>query len=311
MKFRPTPSDALRGLLLVFCLAAILVFSAASCVSEKNVDSNNSQKFLDEEWQDAINTGTAQHEPDSKIAATSSSLKLNFDCPWDDRLENEDDALPITWVDLPPGSFKMGCSYGDVYCHTSEKPRHPVMIPSFEMTQTEITQHQFESVMGYNPTNFCQCDDCGVDGISYQMAYDFCRAVGARLPTEAEWEYAARAGTTTRFYCGDDFSCLENIAWFENNSSSAPAVVGLLEPNNFGLFDMLGNLHEYVSDYYLDNYYSESPYFDPQGPPEGSAHSLRGAGFESPEVGLRVSYRHELDPSPYPVDGVRCARNIE
>jgi formylglycine-generating enzyme required for sulfatase activity len=176
----------------------------------------------------------------------------------DDTSTMDDDSTPIdpglVWIPIPSGIFTMGCSPNDTKCLDNEQPPHTVNVSSFEMTETEITQAQYEAVMGDNPSSFTSCGgDCPVETVDWNQAKAFCEAVGGRLPSEAEWEYAARAGTTTKYYCGDDASCLEGIAWY--NASCTNFVKGKT-PNYFGLYDMLGNVWEWVEDCYHDDYTS-------------------------------------------------------
>jgi formylglycine-generating enzyme required for sulfatase activity len=115
-------------------------------------------------------------------------------------------------VAIPGSSFETGCSRDDADCLDEENPRHPVTVDGFFMTETEITQRQCEWATGKRPSYFSGCPDCPVESITRQEARDLCEAIGGRLPSDAEWEYAARAGTTTRYYCGDDAACLDSIA---------------------------------------------------------------------------------------------------
>ncbi|MCZ7584885.1 MAG: formylglycine-generating enzyme family protein [Deltaproteobacteria bacterium] len=166
----------------------------------------------------------------------------------------------------------MGCSPGDEDCPADEKPAHTVVLTKdFEMMTTEVTQAQFEYVMGSNPSFYEDCPNCPVEHMTHPEAKEFCELVGGRLPTEAEWEYAARAGTTTRFTCGDNPSCLIDIAWYseEQGDLDWPQEAGQLEPNAWGLYDMIGNLAEYVNDWCGPDYYSTRP--DPDVDPGGTS----------------------------------------
>jgi hypothetical protein len=121
----------------------------------------------------------------------------------------------LLWVSIPAGAFYMGCSPGDTQCLSSESPRHLVTVSAFRMTETEITQAQYEHVTGSNPSYFTDCPDCPVEQVDWYQAKTFCEAIGYRLPSEAEWEYAARAGTETPWTCVDSMSsCLGDIAWY-------------------------------------------------------------------------------------------------
>jgi formylglycine-generating enzyme required for sulfatase activity len=117
----------------------------------------------------------------------------------------------------------------------------------------EVTQDQYEAVIGSNPSEYLFCGDCPVEGVTWNEETAFCQAIGGRLPSEAEWEYAARAGTTTKYYCGDSSSCLDGIAWhMEAGMRTHP--VAMKTANAFGLYDMLGNVWERVDDCFNSSY---------------------------------------------------------
>ena len=179
---------------------------------------------------------------------------------WTDTVDSpaEPDAqeLPpgLVWISIPAGMFEMGCSLRDTECESAEEPHHTVTVPAFQMTETEITQAQYEAVTGETPSYFVGCPDCPVEQLNWHEAKAFCEAIGGRLPSEAEWEYAARAGTTTRYYCGDDAACLDGIAWYGVNSGSTTHAVKGKAANAFGLYDMLGNVRECMEDCWHWNY---------------------------------------------------------
>lgn len=159
----------------------------------------------------------------------------------------------LIWVPVPAGSFEMGCPPGNDDCHSSDSPSHTVHVSAFEMTQTEVTREQFNSVVGSKNRENNECPTCPIENIDWYDAKAFCEAAGGRLPSEAEWEYAARAGTTTKYYCGDHECCLLDIAWFASNSEELQPVAQK-KANTFGLYDMLGNVREWVEECYHKNY---------------------------------------------------------
>ena len=172
-------------------------------------------------------------------------------------------------VVIPAGSFMMGSRsrflFGSDGKNPEEKPQHLVKVPSFLMGKTEVTQGQWKSVMGSNPSRFTECGDvCPVEQVSWNDVQDFIRKLNQltgqnyRLPSEAEWEYAARAGTTTEWsFAGEELK-LRDYAWYSQNSGGKTREVGQKLPNTFGLFDMHGNVGEWIQDCWHENY-AEAP----------------------------------------------------
>jgi formylglycine-generating enzyme required for sulfatase activity len=157
---------------------------------------------------------------------------------------NAKDGLRYVWI--PPGSFTMGCSKGDTECSGDEKPPHAERISNgFWLGQTEVTQAAWKRVSGgTNPSHF-NGDQLPVDSVDWNPATDYCKAIGGRLPTEKEWEYAARAGTT-----GPRYGAIDSVAWYNGNSGKTTHSVALKQPNASGLYDMLGNVWEWTADNY-------------------------------------------------------------
>ena len=187
----------------------------------------------------------------------------------------------IEMVFISGGTFQMGCTPEDAECYSNESPRHSVTLSSFEIGKYEVTQGQWEEVMGSNPSYFDTCgDNCPVEQVSWNDTQKFIITLNSqtgqsyRLCTEAEWEYAARAGTETKWYCGNDESCLDNIAWYSYNSERKTHPVGTKSSNAWGLYDMSGNVYEWVEDWF--DYYSSNSVTDPAGPVSGSYRVLRG-----------------------------------
>ncbi len=180
------------------------------------------------------------------------------------------DGLP--YVFISPGTFSMGCSPGDDQCDDDEKPPHPVTITKgFWIGQTPVTQEAYLRVTGKSPSKF-KGSNLPVEQVSWDDAAGYCRAVGLRLPTEAEWEYAARAGSASASYGN-----LDDIAWYAGNSSARTHTVGQKLPNAWGLYDMLGNVWEWTADWYDKDYYSRRVDLDPAGPMTGTTGSCGAA----------------------------------
>ena len=191
----------------------------------------------------------------------------------------------IEFVTVPSGEFQMGQSVGSGW---DELPIHRVVISrAFQMGKYEITQKQFATVMLTNPS-YHKGDDLPVENVSWEDAQQFVTQMTAnlkdgyqyRLATEAEWEYACRAGTT-----GNIPYNLDEYAWYSGNSGGNTHTVGTKKPNPFGLYDILGNVEEWVQDWYDENYYKycvdHGIVTDPPGPTSGTHRVYRGGGYES------------------------------
>ncbi|MEM7454135.1 MAG: SUMF1/EgtB/PvdO family nonheme iron enzyme [Planctomycetota bacterium] len=181
-------------------------------------------------------------------------------------------------VYISPGSFVMGGeSEEDGRFECVEVPMHEVQLTrGFYLGIYEVTQAQFEAVMGANPSRSTIDADCPVDNVSEADALSFCgklaeqTGLDVRLPTEAEWEYASRAGSDAKWFFGDDPSEIGEYAWYRDNSDARSHPVGQKLPNHWGLYDIYGNVNERISDKYARNYYAESPAVDPTGPSQGT-----------------------------------------
>ena len=258
------------------------------------------------------------------------------------KLPKKTDKYGITMIKIPAGSFMMGnskpcsqesytgtckaeddpftkkiesskpCTKKGLKCPggTNEYPYHKVTLSSFWMAQTEVTQKQYYKVMGNNPSKY-QSDQLGyrsennpVENVNWHEAKRFCEKLGYRLPTEAEWEYAVRAGTT-----GDYYGSLNRIAWYQKNSNNQTHPVAKKSPNSFGLYDMSGNVSEWVNDWYGEDYYKVSPKNNPQGPRNGHSRVLRGGSFNFLSYFFRSSFRSlSLPDFRHYTYGFRCAQ---
>jgi len=210
----------------------------------------------------------------------------------------------LTYVLITAGTFQMGCSADDSACKDEEKPAHSVnLTKDFWIGQTPVTQAAYKKVMGVNPSVF-QEDQAPVEHVAWTDADAYCKAVGMRLPTEAEYEYAARGGSTEARY-----GAINDIAWdFGNSGGLKPREVKLKQPNAYGLYDMLGNVWEWTADWYGP--YSDASATDPTGPPSGKERSERGGSWFNGPLDIRVSSRdHHLPDYWYTDVGFRCAGN--
>jgi formylglycine-generating enzyme required for sulfatase activity len=201
------------------------------------------------------------------------------------RLEETTNSIGMEFVPIPAGEFVMGSPDSDGEARETEKPQHKVIISRpFYLGKYVATQAQWEAVMGNNPSRFKGRSN-PVEMVSWDDVQEFIRKLNEkegtdkyRLPTEAEWEYAARAGTTSVYSFGDDFEDLERYGWYDDESGSTHPV-GQKEPNGWGLYDMHGNVNEWVLDWY--GRYPGSPATDPQGPASGVDRIYRGGAGRS------------------------------
>jgi formylglycine-generating enzyme required for sulfatase activity len=207
----------------------------------------------------------------------------------------------MEFVLIPAEEFQMGSN--DTQAFANEQPVHTVRLTKpFYLGTYEVTQAQWEAVMGNNPSHFKGDSALPVESVSWQDAQEFIRRLNARergtafyrLPTEAEWEYAARAGSTTAYSFGNSAGDLGRYAWHEANAGENTHPVGQLQPNAWGLYDMHGNVWEWVQDWYGN--YSHGTAVDPAGPSSGSARVNRGGGWDSDARACRSALR--IDGAP-------------
>ena len=200
------------------------------------------------------------------------------------------DNAPNGMVFIKGGCFVMG----NDYTQEDEKPEHEVCLNDFYMDKFEVTQARWENLMGFNPSKFIGAD-LPVEQVNYENVQKFIKkSDGAcRLPSEAEWEYAARGGADKRYFWGNMVN--ENYTWYEDNSDQSTHPVGSKAPNQYGLYDMMGNVWEWVNDWY-EPYYKIRTKDNPIGPQAGESKIVRGGSFTSSAGALRITNRVWLHP---------------
>lgn len=236
----------------------------------------------------------------------------------------------IEMVRLPAGRFIMGDE------NEVDAQPHEVAVGSFYIDKYPVTQQQYKKVMAENPSRW-KAEENPVEQVRWSDAVKFCNARsvkeglrpcydlqtwqcnfdadGYRLPTEAEWEYACRAGTTTMYFFGNDLSKLSDYAWLDENSGGKPRPVGQKLPNPWGLYDMHGNVWQWCNDFYKVDYYQQSPEQNPKGPETGETKVVRGGAWKFSADSCRSGYRYNEDPGysdvcfGYDIYGFRCVRN--
>jgi len=270
---------------------------------------------------------SADHAPPLAIAPFTADEAKQHQQTWADYLGvpvEMTNSIGMKFVLIPPGEFDMGSTQEEVDRLLSEAkqqkrsqwyldrfpveaPRHRVRITrAFYLGVCEVTQSQYERVMGSNPSHFIESGaDAPVERVSWKDALEFCQRLSVlaekksaeyRLPTEAEWEYACRGGTTTRYYFGDGAAQLGEHAWWAKNSGRKTHLVGQKKPSPFGLHDVHGNVFEWCQDWYAEGYYADSPPSDPSGPRQGTLRVCRGGSHFSSAMDCRAAVRDKWDP---------------
>jgi formylglycine-generating enzyme required for sulfatase activity len=244
----------------------------------------------------------------------------------------------IAFVLIPAGTFEMGCTTSQGGCGAHAYPAHTVTLThDFWMTQTEVTQAQYLAVMGLDPSLGTCGDDCPAQYLRWSHGPMFANVLsvaegltpcylcssfefgtcaptvdpylcdGYRLPTEAEWEYAARGGVDQGYPGG----WLDDVAWYNANSGLVLHAVALKDPNAYGVYDMAGNVSEWVQDFYAADYYSVSPTVDPGGPATGNWRVWRSGSWDSSYSAVKVSSRlYQVPTSRLRTIGFRVVRRL-
>lgn len=226
--------------------------------------------------------------------------------------------LGMEFVLIPAGTFMIGSPKDEPGRYANEIQHRVNLTKAFYMQTTEVTQGQWKAIMGKNPAAHKGCgDNCPVEQVSWNDVQTFIQKLNQkegtdryRLPTEAEWEYACRAGSTTKFCFGDDETKLSAHAWYYDNSGPRPHPVGQKKPNAWGLYDVHGNVREWCQDRY--GFYPSSPVADSTGPSSGTFRRVfRGGSWNDYAERCRSAFRGWGDPGGRGYDlGFRVARDL-
>lgn len=261
----------------------------------ETIDDAGTEQYYEIDLQAAVEEHRREEEAGHSAAMALSELENNM-------------------VRVEGGTFTMGCTQGG--CSQWEFPDHPVTLGTFYISKYEVTEALWRAVMGNNHwSNYNGCDQCPVYGVRWNDAQEFIRKLNAqtgrnyRLPTEAEWEYAARGGQRSRGTIFAGSNDLNTVAWNTDNSGLLYHPVGLKQANELGLYDMSGNAKEWCQDWFGEDYYGHSPSFDPAGPSSGTYRVMRGGGLVSSLAECRVFDRAWLDPDEVG-DGFRLSRSL-
>lgn len=228
-----------------------------------------------------------------KVKAASLTLNLDFTVK----------GVKFSMIYVEGGTFTMGATTEQGSdAESDEMPAHQVTLSNYYIGETEVTQALWYAVMGTKPSYFKGSDNLPVESISYDDALEFCRKLSNitgrkfRLPTEAEWEYAARGGKKSKGYKYSGSNNIGMVAWYWYNSGKETHIVKSKSPNELGIYDMSGNVWEWCFDWYNSDYYKNSTRNNPQGPFSGSFRVLRGGSWDSDAVNCRLSFRYSYFP---------------
>jgi len=235
---------------------------------------------------------TAQSAKNKSKGKKAKSARIINPVPssgWLDSIANN-----MVWV--TGGRFVMGNIAGEV----DEKPENEIVIDGFAINKYPVTQYEWRMVMGNNPSEFSGCDQCPVEMVSWNDAQRFIEKLNNMtgkkyvLPTEAEWEYAAKGGLQTNRYRYSGSDNIEEIGWYNDNSGKHPHPVGEKMPNELGLYDMTGNVWEWCQDWYHKNYYETQPKNNPIGPKAGGARVRRGGSWFTQARNCKTTTRNSV-----------------
>jgi formylglycine-generating enzyme required for sulfatase activity len=233
-------------------------------------------------------------------------------------LEEIQKNAPVNMAAIPAGEFQMGSVESEE--HSEETPRHKVYLDGYYIGKYEVTAAQYKDFANATSRQMREQPGWSTDrhpvvNVNWEDASAYCKWAGGRLPTEAEWEKAARGGApqaySFAYSFGNDASKLGEYAWYDNNSNSQAHPVGEKKPNQYGLHDMNGNVWEWVSDWYDGDYYTNSPAKNPNGPDSGGFRCIRGGSWPRGGSSLRAAFRGRTIPSDASDHiGFRCASSL-
>ena len=250
-----------------------------------------------EEGKTAILTGALERQQQTAVAASSSPSSFSSSAAIETITVN---GVSFNMVRVDGGTFTMGATKeqgSDAY--DDEKPAHKVTLSTYSIGETEVTQALWQAVMGSNPSNW-KGDNLPVETVSWDDCQTFIQKLNQltgrrfRLPTEAEWEYAARGGNKSRGYKYSGSNSIGDVAWYTSNASSQTHSVKTKQANELGLYDMSGNVYEWCQDWYGS--YSSGSQTNPTGPSSDSRRVNRGGSWSGSAGGCRVSYRYGHSP---------------
>ncbi|MGP1515144.1 MAG: formylglycine-generating enzyme family protein [Bacteroidales bacterium] len=222
------------------------------------------------------------------------------------------------WIKVEQGTFIMGCNDSDKDCYPDEQPQHKVTISSFYIARYEVTVKEYRDycektgkTMPQEP-KYGWHDNYPIVNLTWQEAYDYAKYMGCRLPTEAEWEYAAKGGNLSQGYRYSGSNNWQEVGWCYENSDKEPHAVGQKQPNELGIYDMSGNAWEWCNDNYEIFYYKQSPTANPQGPSKGLGKVNRGGCFAFDFALMNPHHRRCLDANAKGTGtGLRLAKDIK
>jgi formylglycine-generating enzyme len=272
----PKPNKTMRLFKIFLIVSAIFLLSSCS------------EKAGEQTGQDIHPSFSELPEMSEESSSISDQRVVPVQLPPEDQAKA--DKAPEGMVFIKGGCFIMG----NDYAQEDEKPEHEICVDDFYLDKYEVTQARWDKLMGFNPSKFSGAD-LPVEQVNFVNVQKFIeKSAGAcRLPTEAEWEYAARGGATTRYYWGNMVH--GDYTWYEENSEEKTHPVGSKAPNQYGVYDMMGSVWEWVNDWY-EPYYKIRSKNNPQGPKTGESKVVRGGSFDSSAGALRITNRIWLHP---------------